>query len=249
MHVEDFFLSSNTIFNIPKEAYQNTHLIIETVDAIARMTNQSHYIIDYHKHSFLYVSRNPLFLCGYTVEEVQQMGYQFFLQQVPAHEQSMLIKINKAGFDFYQKTPIQERTKFSISYNFHLLNGNRKTLINHKLTPLCITNDGKVWLAACVVSLASRDTVGEIKIQESGNNQIWEYSLESKIWSQTKKVELNEKEKRVLSLSAQGYTMKEIADKMHLSIDSIKLYRRKLSEKLDTKNITEALAYVANHNL
>lgn len=249
MQVEDFFIPSNTILDIPKEAYENTRLVIESFDAIARMTNQSHYIIDYHKHNFLYVSKNPLFLCGYTVEEVQQMGYEFFLQQVPAHEQSMLIEINKAGFDFYQKIPIQERTKFSISYNFHLLHGKRKTLINHKLTPLCITNDGKVWLAACIVSLASRDTVGDIKIQESGNSHVWEYSLETQVWTQLKKITLSEKEKTVLSLSAQGYTMKEIADKMHLSLDSIKLYRRKLFEKLDTKNITEALAYVANHNL
>lgn len=249
MQVEDFFIQPNATSDIPEEAYENTRLVIETFDAIARMTNQSHYIIDYHKQNFLYVSKNPLFLCGYTVEEVKQMGYQFFMQQVPAEELAMLIEINKAGFNFYKKIPIQKRTKFTISYNFHLLNGKIKTLINHKLTPLCTTSDGKVWLAACMVSLASRDKIGDIKIQESGNNHIWEYSLETQVWTQLKKIELSNKEKTVLSLSAQGYTMKEIADKMHLSLDSIKLYRRKLFDKLETNNITEALAYVANHSL
>lgn len=249
MQVEDFFISTNAISDIPNEAYTNTRLVVETFDAISRMTNHSYYIIDYYKKNFLYVSKNPLFLCAHTPEEVQQLGYQFFMNQVPKEELSMLSEINIAGFNFYKDIPIAEKTKFTISYNYHLSNKEKKILINQKLTPLSLTDDGRIWLAACVITLATHDVVGDIRIQEAGNKHFWKYSLENHNWTETEQITLNEKEKNVLSLSAQGYTMKEIADKMHLSLDSIKLYRKRLFEKLDTKNITETLAYISNHNL
>ena len=40
-------------------------------------------------------------------------------------------------------------------------------------------------------------------------------------------------EKQILTLSAQGYTMKEIAEKMLRSFDTVKFYRRQIFEKLD----------------
>ena len=62
-------------------------------------------------------------------------------------------------------------------------------------------------------------------------------------------MELKPEEKQVLTLSSQGYTMNEIADKMCRSVDSVKFYRRNLFERLEVKNITEALSYSAIYKL
>ena len=164
--VDDFFMLSNTVSNIPEEEYQKVYILIDVFDAISRITNQSLYIIDYYKKNFLYVSSNPLFLCGHSAKEIQELGYMFYIKYVPEQEQLMLTEINRAGFDFYNKIPATERMSYMISYNFHLLNGKKKTLINHKLTPVRLSDDGKIWLAACVVSLSSRDSVGSIEIRK-----------------------------------------------------------------------------------
>lgn len=249
VRVDDFFLLSNTISEIPEEEYLKVNLLVDVFDAISRTTYQSLYIIDYYKKNFLYVSSNPLFLCGHTAKEVQQLGYMFYLHHVPEQEQIMLTEINRAGFDFYNQIPIAERANYTISYNFHLLNGKKKILINHKLTPVQLMNDGKIWLAACVVSLSSREGVGNIEMRKANDANFWKYSLGSRHWTEEKGVTLNEREKDILLLSAQGYAMNEIADRMCLSSDTIKFYRRRLFEKLDTKNITEAVAFAANHKL
>jgi DNA-binding CsgD family transcriptional regulator len=247
--VDDFFMLSNTVLNISEEEYQKVDILIDVFDAISRTTCQSLYIIDYYRKNFLYVSSNPLFLCGHSSKEIQQLGYMFYIKYVPAQEQVMLTEINRAGFDFYNKIPITEKMSYMISYNFHLMNGKKKTLINHKLTPMRLSDDGKIWLAACVVSLSSRDRVGSIEIRKINQTTFWSYSTESHRWKEEIGITLNERERDILSLSTQGYTMTEIADKQFLSLDTIKFHRRKLFDKLDVKNITEALAFAANHKL
>lgn len=249
VRIDDFFMLSNTVSDIPEREYQKVDLLVDVFNAISRTTYQSLYIIDYYKKNFLYVSDNPLFLCGCTAKEVQQAGYMFYLDHVPEQEQAMLIEINKAGFDFYNKIPHTERLKYTISYNFHLLNGKKKILVNHKLTPIQLTGDGKIWLAACVVSLSSREVVGNIEMRKLDYANFWKYSLEGHRWSEQEAMTLNEREKDILQLSAQGYAMNEIADKICLSLDTIKFYRKRLFEKLEAKNIMEAVAFATNHKL
>lgn len=248
-HINDFFISSNSINDITEADYQKIDYITSIFDAIARTTYQSLYIIDYYKKIFLYVSDNQLFLCGNTPKEVKEMGYMFYMNNVPEKEQSMLAEINKSGFNFYETLPIKERTSYTISYNFHIGSGKKLMLINHKLTPVLLTKSGKIWLAVCMVSLSSHNTSGHIKIYQDGQTNFWNYSLESHRWIQNSGILLSDKEKDILLLSAQGYTMNEIADKLYLAVDTIKFHKRKLFEKLEVKNITEALSFAINRKL
>jgi hypothetical protein len=167
--VKDFFIPSNSVADIPDGKYQKINILIRTFEAISRITYQSLYIIDYFRKNFLYVSANPLFLCGYTAAEVKEMGYMLYIKNVPEAELEMLTEINRAGFDFFDKIPVEERIHYTISYNFHLLNRKKKTLVNHKLTPVVLTETGKIWLAACIVSLSSHNAPGHIEIERSIN--------------------------------------------------------------------------------
>lgn len=247
--VEDFFILSNSVYNISEGEYQKAELLIKMFDAVSRTTYQSIYIIDYYRRNFLYVSDNPLFLCGYSPKEIKELGYMFYINHVPLKEQAMLTEINKSGFNFFEKIPVDERSHYTISYDFHIVNNKKEMLVNHKLTPLLLTKDGRMWLAACIVSLSSHNTPGHIELRKSGMMQYWEYSLERHRWIENKGITLSEKEKDILSLSAQGYTMNEIADRLCLAIDTIKFYKRKLFEKLGVKNITEALSFATNYKL
>lgn len=56
-----------------------------------------------------------------------------------------------------------------MSYHFHLKSGTRSRLINHQLTPILLTDDGKIWIGMCVVSLSSHKTVGHVEFHKKGN--------------------------------------------------------------------------------
>ena len=98
---DEFFLENNTINEVTENELNKSFDYKEAIYAFERITYASIYIIDYHKQAFEYVSDNPLFLCGHSVDEVREMGYAFYFKNVLPEDLEMLIKINKVGFDFY----------------------------------------------------------------------------------------------------------------------------------------------------
>lgn len=112
-----------------------------------------------------------------------------------------------------------------------------------------MTTEGRVWLALCTVSLSPHKDAGHIEFFQFHTGEKREYSLEAHRWKSRETITLKPEEKQILTLSAQGYTMKEIAEKMLRSFDTVKFYRRQIFEKLDVQNITEALALATNYGL
>lgn len=246
---EDFFIAANSVYNITDEEYKRIELFVNAAKAFARNTHQCVYIIDYFRKDFLYVSENIETLCGEPAEKVREFGYDLYLKHVPEKEVQMLLEINKAGFDKANTIPPSERTQYTISYDFHLINGKKKRLINHTLTPLIMTADGRIWMALCTISPSTKSAPGNVVLKKADENWCYTYSLESHRWAVKEAVTLTETEKDILRLSSQGYKMEEIAGLLCKSVDTIKTYKKRLFAKLEVKNITEALSYATNYKL
>lgn len=247
--VGDFFIPNNSVSGIAAEDYSKFSVLVDAAKAFARSTYQSVYIIDYYKKGFLYASDSLAYLCGEPVEKLRDFGYNMYLDHVPANELKMLLEINNKGFQLFETLPMRERTEYTISYDFHITNGKKKNLINHKLTPIVLTQDGKIWLALCTMSMSSHNTPGHVFMKKSGGKSFFQYDLEAHKWKTVDEVRLTDVEKEVLKYSAQGYTMNEIADKMCKSVDTIKSCKRLLFARLEVKNIAEALSYASNYGL
>ena len=245
----DFFSLQNSVENITEADYEKTGLIIEAAEAFERSTYQCVYIIDYFKKGFLYVSKNIARLCGGDAEKIKDFGYLFYIDYVPAEDLKMLLEINNSGFKLFNTFPVGERKDYTISYDFHILRGRRKRLINHKLTPLILTKDGRIWLAICTISLAAGNDPGNVIMKRPGSGMFYQYSLYDHKWEKHKEITLTDNEREVLSLSTQGYTMNEIADHIGTSVDTVKACKRSIFQKMDVKNIAEAVTYAQNHQL
>lgn len=122
-------------------------------------------------------------------------------------------------------------------------------MINHKLTPIALSKDGKIWLAICIISLASGNKPGNVIIKKPGANIFYQYEFSSQKWKIRNELVLSDIEREVLFLSAQGYTMNDIAELICKSIDTVKACKRNLFSKMEVKNISEAITYAQNHQL
>lgn len=244
-------LSRNKIKKVSEEDKLQFSNYLEVVKTFAKMTYQSVYVIDYEKMEFEYVSDNPLFLCGYSPEEVLAMGYEFYFRNVPKDDLILLNLINNAGFDFYDKLPKNDEKKlYSISYDFHLKGKyDKPILINQKLTPLFINEKGAVWKSLCIVSISHKQKAGNVIINKEGSSVLWELDLSSEVWGTKEKSKLKDKELEVLRLYAQGLTINQIAEKMFVSPDTIKYYRKKIFKIFDVKNFTEALSFAIDNKI
>lgn len=70
----DFFNPIQQTKYIAGDNYSKIEHYLHALQAISKVCNLSYYIIDYYRKSFYYVSPNPLFLSGYTQEEVLKLG-------------------------------------------------------------------------------------------------------------------------------------------------------------------------------
>lgn len=243
-NIQQFFNKNNTIQHISDDDTKQLQHYLAVAEAFSRISYKSIYVIDYQTQSFEYVSDNPLFLCGLSSQEVKDLGYEFYFKNVKKEDLDLLLKINEIGFDFYEKLPIDERKDYSISYDFHLINeqGN-PILVNHKLTPIYLNKEGKIWKAMCLVSLSNQPKAGNICISKQGSNEIWKYNLTTDIWEKEQKIQLKKRETEILKWASRGLSISEMATKLFLSPDTIKFHRRKIFEKIGVQNISEALAY------
>lgn len=248
--INRFFNDKNEVRNDADIDRSQSQDYLEAVKAFSRLTYQSLYVIDYQTKAFDYVSENPLFLCGKSSEEVKELGYNFYFQNVKPEDVELLIRINEAGFNFYESIPVNERKHYSISYDFYLINSRKNMiLVNHKLTPMFLTEEGQIWKALCIVSLSNSISSGNIVVSREGSDELWKYDPETDQWKQDEKIKLSQREYEILSLYASGLTINEIADKIFISADTVKFHRKKLFEKIGVNNIAEALTYAKTNKL
>ncbi|MFY0592325.1 response regulator transcription factor [Roseivirga sp.] len=248
--INSFFSSNNTVWNITETDAKQINNYLAVVDAFSRATNKSIYIIDYEKKGFEYVSSNPLFLNGHSREEVLEMGYEFYFKYVPKEDLELLLKINAVGFEFYETIELEQRKDGSISYDFHIktADGNL-VLINQQLTPLFLTERGKIWKAICIVSLSENKKSGNIIIHRNSLNESFEYDLQDETWRRLEQIVLTDREKEIMQYSIRGHSINEIADRIFVSPDTVKFHRKKIFEKLNVANISEAVSYATRNNL
>lgn len=241
--VADFF-KAQIFDSMPSSVEQEkVEALISFAKSMSEITYESIYIVDYYTKRFLYVSNNPIFLCGLTAEEVLQEGFSFYLKHVPKEDLRLLLKINDVGFEFFKDLKYEEKIKYVISYDFHLKQ--RKgglLLINHRLKPIFIDEKGNAHIAICVVSVSPNTASGNVKFDSKELDKHFTYDLESGRWAQVGSIKLNSREIEILLLSAQGLRMSIIAERLFLSIDTIKFHKKNIFSKLKVNSIAEALA-------
>lgn len=223
---------------------------IDAVRAFARIAYQGIFIADLHRDNFLFVSSNPLVLLGHSTNEVMKGGYHFLLDNAPSEDQDAMAEVVVATFNAQHTLKLNGLFEYSISCNFHFLLNNRPVLVNHKITPLALDAKGNVWLALCLVSHSSHNSIGHITATMDNSSTGFRYSFSEHCWvKQQSKVELSPDERTMLYLTAQGFTMREIGEQMFRSLDTVKMYRKRVFTKLGVSNITEALAYATSYHL
>jgi DNA-binding CsgD family transcriptional regulator len=220
----------------------------EVLTTLSKISSQSTYIIDYTRKEFQYVSPHPLFLCGYSAMQVQNMGYHYYEKMVPPEDLQMLLEINKCGFEFFYNLPIELRHSCSICYNFRLkhLNGD-VILVNHQLTPLTISKSGNLLRALCVVIPAHYDQAGMASIRVASTPLVYVYLPQKKKFVAGSFQMLSDREKQTLSLGLRGLKATEIASKLNISPSTVKYHKQNIYKKLNVNNMHEA-SYLATVN-
>ncbi|HRP37677.1 MAG TPA: helix-turn-helix transcriptional regulator, partial [Candidatus Dojkabacteria bacterium] len=98
------------------------------------------------------------------------------------------------------------------------------------------------WIVICLVSASPHSSPGNIQFKSTEMKRCYKYDIHNDEWTETPVLKLNNREKEILMLAVQGYTMAQIASKLFISTDTIKFHRKNIFSKLGVKRISEAIS-------
>ncbi len=230
-------------FSSEEEHLQELLPSFKVLNAITRVTYRNIAIIDFLNNNFLYVSDNTNSLCGRPGAEIKEMGFDFFRKHTSKEEYSTMVELKRATDEFLESIPEECSTNYTVSHDINIVNNVtcKYSIVNHQFTPITL-HDGKIWLCLCVTSIAPHNSIGNTELWHKDKRKSWKYNSRTKCWNLVPAIHLKSSEKEVIKLSAQGYSINEMASKMNKSFDTIKFYRKNLFKKLEVDNITEALS-------
>lgn len=232
--------------------YSSLQTSLDTIVAVARLTYESFYIVDYHRMNFLYVSENPFFLCAHSVEEVKQMGFEFYYRHIAEEELPNFIRVHQACFSFIREVKIPDRSNYVSSINLHLQRpGSQSELLIHlQETPLVLSENGNVWLTLCQVSLPASGRNDETRLFSSRANRSWGFNkLDGRFHEDHSRLILSDIERQILHFASRGLSSKEIGAKLYRSAETVRSHKKELFDKLQVSNIAEAVGVAISRKL
>lgn len=207
------------------------------------------YIIDYYKREFYFISRNSIFLCGYSEQEVMDWGYEFYGKIIATEDLKALEEINTIGFNTFYSMEPEKRPMISIAYDliFNRKDGSSFG-VRHGLKPFLFAPDGNIWMAICSVKHSSSPAMGNVILSYKDINENYLINLKDQTLTLIPPVKLSESERIIILETERGSLEKQIASQLNISIDTIHYYKRKLMKKTLTNSFLEAIQYIRQND-
>lgn len=244
-----FFSNRNKAIGITPSDYIELERLIDSFKYFEDSPYHGFFILDFFRQEVCYISRN-----WYQYSFSNEMNIPSALEQTFDHlfcnmskqeEQTFNLACNEA-FDFIHKYHPNHATNFSIIFEQNMGLGKVQTLVKHKIRPLLLDKDGKIWAAIVITSATSHAMSDLVTLRNTKTDDFYVYNINDGTWSnKTHHIKLSQTEKIILIYSARGMTLDEIAAATFRSIDCIKTIRKRIFKKFGVRNIGEAVLYAA----
>jgi len=214
---------------------------------IIRFSDQAVILMNQSTFSYDYVTENIKDFTGYEASEVQSKGALFGFSLMHPDDLAQLENMAFVAFNdcFNSLSSDSEKLKIRFSYTYRIrkANGTYIPVLQHSI-PLSIENN-KVLLSLLVITdISAFKTYAHVAfktilINETSTTILFQGNCAKSVFS--------EREVNVLELTANGVSEKQIAEKLGVSINTIKTHRRNMIKKAGVKNAAELIRYgVAN---
>lgn len=222
----------------------------DVVSAMSQLTFQLVYIWNISEHRYLFLEGNSMVTGDLPLQKMKEMPLNELLATLPPPDQE---RINT--FVHYILSERKERSPAWIRnviyhINFKTCNGRSGKYINHKLKWLDAADNEKPHLLIGIgknsVHRNEEDFYLEINRKE---NSYRRFEFSSRTWDEMPIQTLNENEREMLQLSSQGLTANRVAKMICKSIDTISYYRASVFQKLNVRNISEAITFAMHYGM
>lgn len=219
---------------------------IDFLRALNNLTNNVFYIFDYTRDKLIY-SDNLIQFLEHKFTLTNQ-GYQFYENCVHPEDLELLAKVKDEAFDFFYKLKQDQKKHVTIMYDIRLKEISGKyILVNHHLTPLNLTDDGRIAQALCLICPTCNQHPGNTYIRLLHSKKVYEYNPKFNRFIENKQQNLTPQQSYILELFSKGYTESQVAEESDISVNTVKSHKKELFKKLGLTNISAVLQWFNNH--
>jgi DNA-binding CsgD family transcriptional regulator len=210
-------------------------------------------VLDISQKQICYIKPDDLFLCGFSVEDAQRQGYDFYSKIVYPEDLSLWTTMRKAVLqylkDFEEKRDDIDyfSCTFRLQRKYSFLTRPLSQMIYHRMKPIWEENELRYLL--CSAGSSTVKEAGNLYLNNKNGRTYETYQFATKRWKRKTKETLTERERAILILAGQGKNCKEIANVLCKSQNTIHNQIKALFSKLDVHSIQEVVEFACYHRL
>lgn len=207
-------------------------------------------ILDQRNMTYLYISDNVEAVSGYTLKELYDKGMSALAERYHADDLEKMNVFFPALIQSLKALSREEILSCRISYDYRLqfADGHYHWLLQHSI-PLTLDGDSNIVHALIIVTDITnykRHTCCCYRVSLYDDRLKPTVLLEGTT-GDARMEGITRRERDILELTASGLSEKEIGDRLHISIQTVKTHRRNLFRKTGAKNSPELIRFaIAN---
>lgn len=200
------------------------------------------YMIDFQRMKYVYISKSIINVLGYGSDYYMKGGLEFTFETICPEDRNKLKVIHKKMFEYFYSIPVEERKKLKFEFNLRVTKADKSIIhLLHQTIFVELNDRGEPSLdfSTCT-DITKYKTDNNIrltiyKIENSCYRQLYEYEIYDL------QINLTKRQVEIIALISQGLTSCQIANKLFLSVETVKNHRKKILQITGAKNIAEAI--------
>lgn len=239
-YLQDYFLNQP----MPEADLVDEAILQQYIDSSAVIEGGSSFfwLINYLKREPAYVSSSVKEVLGYHKAFLSNASMGNYLRLIPAEDRLLLRKVFSDIHAYYQQIPLEEIGLYRFDFNYRIQRADyRLVSVMQQSMFLQVSASGVPLIELSLItdfSTYKTNTLIQLQVYKSEQGiykqlAAWQYDEDLE--------KLTEREKEVLGLIAQGLTDKDIADKMNISLHTVKTHRKNIVTKTNSRNSAEAV--------
>lgn len=199
-------------------------------------------IFNWSEMRYTYVGCSIKKVLGYEKELFLTQGFEFSVRIIHPHDFERLKSIYEVIFNYYYRTPAEERARLRFSYNFRVKKADNSYInLLRQSTFIDFTDDGKPTLEQInSIDISGFNYTNDITLVVHRLSPGGTFVLCYEFTFSKEQTALSERERQVMELIGKGFTTKEIALKLYLSMETVKSHRKKIIAKTGASNMISA---------
>lgn len=230
-------------FNEDNLDYELAEYHAKTLGHLEYMSRQCMWIFDYYKNNFYYLSKNTGFYKNEEYLKVSENGFDYFIRNTHPDDVLYVLSIQNNAWEFLKNVKSDDLvTDYKVAFTFRIQNTLGHYIFVSQQVKVIETDEfNNIWLALGLIEEIDNRLTFLPYIENTASGKRLVFDNLSKHKQEYKAPKLSSQEMNLLTYLVHNLKQAEIANRMNISLHTLKNHRKSLYKKLHAANKRELI--------